>query len=149
MAGIELRSPAFSDHDLIGRQHAHDAEDLSPALEWSGQPDDAAELLIVCEDPDAPSGTFTHWMVAGIDPAVDSVSEDDVPAGAAQGRNDFGATGYAGPLPPIGDRPHRYFFHVYAVAEPSGLREGFDRAAFDQATSTELASGTLVGRYGR
>jgi len=78
MAGMELRSSAFSDHDFIPRRYARDGENLSPALQWAGVPDGTAELLL-CEDPDAPSGTFLHWLVAGIDPGATGVGEGETP----------------------------------------------------------------------
>jgi len=85
MAGMELRSSAFSDHDLIPRRYARDGENLSPALQWAGVPDGTAELLLLCEDPDAPSGTFLHWLVAGIDPGATGVGEGETPPAGASG----------------------------------------------------------------
>lgn len=151
MAGIDVRSPSFSDHDFLARHHARDGENIPPGLEWSGVPDGTAELVVTCEDPDAPTGLFTHWMLAGIGPSITGFAEGDVPGEAVAGRNDFGEQGYGGPLPPVGDRPHRYFFHVIAIGRPSGLSAGFDRSAFDQAVARgrTLASGTLVGLYQR
>jgi len=70
MAGIELRSPSFGDHQPIPARHAKDHDNLSPALEWSGVPPEAVELAVLCEDPDAPRGTFTHWVLAGLQPTV-------------------------------------------------------------------------------
>src|SRR5215217_1227210 len=70
MAGIELRSPSFGDHQPIPARHAKDHDNLSPALEWSGVPEEAVELAVLCEDPDAPSGSFTHWVLAGLQPTA-------------------------------------------------------------------------------
>lgn len=78
MAGIELRSPTFSDHNLIPGRHAHDRDNVSPALQWSGVPDGTVELVLLCEDPDAPSGTFLHWLVTGIDLTATGVAEGQV-----------------------------------------------------------------------
>jgi Raf kinase inhibitor-like YbhB/YbcL family protein len=112
MAGIQLRSPSFGDHQPIPARHAKDHANLSPALEWSGVPQEAVELAVLCEDPDAPSGTFTHWVLAGLQPTAPGLADGEHPAGAVEGRNDFGEEGYSGPLPPVGDDPHRYFFRV-------------------------------------
>lgn len=151
MAGIQVRSPSFSDHDFLARHHSREGENLPPGLEWSGVPEGTAELVVTCEDPDAPRGTFTHWLLAGITPGTSGFGEGEVPDEAVAGRNDFGEPGYGGPLPPAGDRVHRYFFHVLALGRPSGLSEGFDRVAFERALSRsgQLASGTIVGLYQR
>jgi hypothetical protein len=98
MAGIELRSPSFGDHQPIPARHAKDHDNLSPALEWSGVPEEAAELAVLCEDPDAPPGTFTHWVLAGLQPTATGLAEGEHPAAAVEGRNDFGEEGYSGPL---------------------------------------------------
>ena len=124
MAGIELRSPSFGDHQPIPARHAKDHDNLSPALEWSGVPQDAVELAVLCEDPDAPRGTFTHWVLAGLEPTATGLAEGEHPAAAVEGRNDFGEEGWSGPLPPVGGGPHRYFFRVYAASAPLGLVAG-------------------------
>jgi Raf kinase inhibitor-like YbhB/YbcL family protein len=150
METIELRSPAFNDHAPIPARHSHDGEDLPPALEWSGVPEGTAELVVLCEDPDAPGGTFTHWTVACIDPSVFAMAEDQVLPGAVEGTNDFGDQGYGGPRPPVGDDAHRYFFRVVAVSEPLGLSPGFSPDELRHAMEgKELGRGTLVGIYQR
>jgi Raf kinase inhibitor-like YbhB/YbcL family protein len=113
MAGIELRSPSFGDHQPIPARHAKDHDNLSPALAWSGVPQQAVELAVLCQDPDAPRGTFTHWVLAGLEPTATGLAEGERPAVAVEGRNDFDEEGYSGPLPPVGDGPHRYFFWVF------------------------------------
>jgi Raf kinase inhibitor-like YbhB/YbcL family protein len=150
MAGIELCSPAFSDHDLIPRRHAHDGGNRSPALQWSGVPAGTVELLLLCEDPDAPAGSFLHWLVTGIDPTASGVGEGQTPPGGRQWANGFGETGWGGPQPPVGDNAHRYFFRLYALDRPVRLPaaptvDDVHRAVDDAA----LASGILVGLYQR
>jgi phosphatidylethanolamine-binding protein (PEBP) family uncharacterized protein len=136
MAGIELRSPSFGDHQPIPARHAKDHDNLSPALEWSGVPEEAAELVVLCEDPDAPGGSFTHWVLAGLQPTATGLAE--------------GEDGYGGPLPPVGDGPHRYFFRVFAASAPLGLVAGASADDLRHALEgKELASGTLVGTYQR
>ncbi|HZD67830.1 MAG TPA: YbhB/YbcL family Raf kinase inhibitor-like protein [Actinomycetes bacterium] len=150
MSGITLRSPAFDDHAPIPRRHARDGANAAPALEWSEVPAGTAELAVLCEDPDAPSRTFTHWVLAGIDSATTVIGEDQTPPGAVVGTNDFGEQGYGGPQPPVGDDAHRYFFRVFAASEPLGLAPGYSGDDLRRAIQgKELASGTLVGLYQR
>lgn len=150
MAGIELRSSAFSDQDLIPRRYSRDGENVNPQLEWSGIPDGTAELVLLCEDPDAPTGTFLHWLVTGIDPASTGVQTGETPKGGTAWRNGFGATGWGGPQPPIGDPPHRYLFHVFAVSEPVSLPAAPAAGDVHEAVrGVTLASGTIVGTFAR
>ena len=150
MAGIMLRSEAFSDHAPIPRRYTKDGDDVSPPLAWSGVPGDAAELVLLCEDPDAPTGTFTHWLVTGIDPHSEGVDTGDVPAGGRERPNGFGDRGWGGPRPPAGDSAHRYFFRLYAVREPLALPDEPSADDVHRALSgREQASGTLVGLYQR
>jgi Raf kinase inhibitor-like YbhB/YbcL family protein len=147
---MTLRSAAFNDHTLIPKEYSHEAGDVSPPLEWSGVPDEAAELVLICEDPDAPAGTFTHWLLAGIPPETEGVGTGEQPTEAVAGRNDFGSAGYGGPYPPPGDEPHRYFFRLAALSEPSSLAPGFSAADLDEAVEGKvIATGTLVGTHGR
>lgn len=150
MAGIELRSSAFTDHTSIPSQYSREGGDMSPPLEWSGIPEGTAELAVLCEDPDAPTGTFTHWLLARIPPSSSGLGEGEQPPEAVAGSNDFGEGGYGGPRPPAGDEPHRYFFRLYAVGEPLDLGDGF--AADDLRRAMEgklLSSGHLVGTFRR
>jgi Raf kinase inhibitor-like YbhB/YbcL family protein len=148
--GLEVRSSAFSDHDLIPERYTKQGDDISPALVWSGIPDDAQELALICEDPDAPSGPFLHWALVHIDPSSGGADENATPAGALALRNGFGDPGWGGPQPPVGDDPHRYFFRLYALDERLDVGSDADpaelRAAIEKHT---VASGTLVGRFGR
>jgi Raf kinase inhibitor-like YbhB/YbcL family protein len=150
MAGIELRSEAFNDHAPIPRRYTKDGEDVSPPLSWSAPPDGTQELMLMCEDPDAPSGTFLHWLVTGIDPARRGVAAGELPAGGDPHTNGFGDRGWGGPLPPPGDESHRYFFRLYALPEPVTLA---DQATADDVHRTvdrrQLASGNIVGLYQR
>jgi Raf kinase inhibitor-like YbhB/YbcL family protein len=108
------------------------------------------ELAVLCEDPDAPRGTFTHWVPAGLQPTVTGLAEGEHPAGAVEGRNDFGEEGFGGPLPPVGHGPHRYFFRVFAASAPLGLVAGASADDLRRALEgRQLASGTLVGTYQR
>jgi len=103
MNDLQLHSPAFGDQDRIPDRFSRLDGNVSPPLEWSQVPGDAVELLLVCEDPDAPGGTFLHWLVTGIDPATTSLAEGQVPGSGRQWPNGFGKTGWGGPQPPAGD----------------------------------------------
>ncbi len=144
-------STAFDDRGGIPRRHSMEGDNVSPPLTWSGVPDDAVELVLLCEDPDAPGGTFLHWLVTGIDPASSSMSEGAKPQGAQQWPNDFGKSGWGGPMPPPG-HPHRYVFRLSAVSEPLPLHSRPNSAAVHRALKgRELAGNTLtaVGRSAR
>jgi Raf kinase inhibitor-like YbhB/YbcL family protein len=150
MAGIQLRSASFGDHQPIPARHAKDRENLSPALEWSGVPQEAVELAVLCEDPDAPRGTFTHWVLTGLEPTATGLAQGERPVAAVEGRNDFGATGYRGPCPPPGHGPHRYFFRLHALAHELELEPGAGRADLEQALAGRSVSVTeLMGTYER
>ncbi|MDQ4068871.1 MAG: YbhB/YbcL family Raf kinase inhibitor-like protein [Actinomycetota bacterium] len=150
MAAIQLRSPAFTDHAPIPARYSKDGENVSPALEWSGVPEGTAELAVLCEDPDAPGGTFVHWVISGLDPSRTGLDVGEVPVGAVEGQNDYGDIGYGGPQPPVGDPSHRYFFTVHASSEPLGLSPGGTADGLRRALEgRELARGTLVGLYQR
>lgn len=146
-----LTSSAFSPGQSIPRRHTCDGENLSPPLAWQDAPAGAQAFALVMDDPDAPGGTFTHWMLADIPP-----DRSDLPEGLASGRiatagrNDFGRPGYSGPCPPRGHGSHRYRVHLYALRERLGLAARFSRAAIDAALDTRvLAAATLEGRYER
>ncbi|TNM32336.1 YbhB/YbcL family Raf kinase inhibitor-like protein [Streptomyces sedi] len=150
MAGIELHSTAFNDRTPIPGRYALDGENVSPPLIWSTPPRGTTELVLLCEDPDAPSGTFVHWLVTGIDPDSGGVAEGDVPDGGTAHRNDFGDRGWDGPQPPVGDRPHRYRFRLYAVPEPVPLPEAATAEQVHRTMSQHgLASGLLTGLHQR
>ncbi|MFI9820396.1 YbhB/YbcL family Raf kinase inhibitor-like protein [Streptomyces sp. NPDC052013] len=150
MTGIDIGSDAFQDHTFIGRRYAYEAANVSPPLRWSGVPDDAAELVLLCEDPDAPSGTFVHWLVAGIDPRSDGVGEGQAPPGGTELVNGYGERGWGGPHPPPGDEAHHYVFRLYALSEPSALPDAPRADEVHEAVGkARLAEGTLVGLYRR
>lgn len=146
---MRLLSPSFEHDDWIPVDHTCDGRNESPPLEWSGVPDDAVELAVTCEDPDAPSGTFVHWVAWGIDPSG-ALPAGTRPEGVHEGRNDFGAIGYGGACPPPGHDAHRYRFHAYALGEHCELPDG---ATIDQLrqsiADSVVAEAELVARYQR
>ncbi|MFF4231856.1 YbhB/YbcL family Raf kinase inhibitor-like protein [Streptomyces sp. NPDC001820] len=150
MTRIELTSAAFSDHEAIPRRHTGEGDDISPPLAWSGVPDGTEELVLLCEDPDAPRGTFLHWLVTGIAPDSSGVEEGEAPPGGREWPNGFGRVGWSGPMPPPGHGPHRYFFRLLAVSEPLTLHGQVSSDSVHQALNgRKLAEGTLVGTYQR
>lgn len=147
---LELISPEFDDDGLLPDRFSYARHNLSPPLLWDGVPEDTAELVLLCEDIDAPIGTFVHWVVKDIEPDADGVDEADTPRGGIAGRNGFGAPGWSGPHPPAGDEPHRYVFQLYAVDTPLRLRMDANAGDVHAAMAGHvLARGTLVGRFAR
>jgi Raf kinase inhibitor-like YbhB/YbcL family protein len=147
---IVVSSDAFGDGQTIPTSFTCDGSDVSPPLRWSGVPDEAVELALLVEDPDAPGGTFVHWLLWGLAPGVSELPEGSVPDGARQGTNGFGKLGWGGPCPPRGHGPHRYVFTLHALAEPLHVDEG---ATADQLRAAiegkVIAQGQLIGLYGR
>lgn len=149
-SGLELRSSAFSDHTLIPYRYSRQGDNISPPIEWAYLPDGTEELALVCQDPDAPGGTFTHWVITNLLPDSTGIGEDALPSGAVPGRNGFGSLGWDGPEPPIGDEEHHYLFRLYAVDRPLGLGEGASAEDVHAAVDDRcLATGTLVGLFAR
>jgi Raf kinase inhibitor-like YbhB/YbcL family protein len=151
MAEIQVRSPAFNDDEPVPSRYAHDHENVSPPLRWSDVPESTTELVLLCEDPDAPAGSFLHWLVTGIDPAAEGVSEGETPPGGREWANGFGEQGWGGPQPPVGDHAHHYVFHLYALADPIRLpaKPSADDVHRQVERASILASAITVGTYQR
>ncbi len=147
MDGITVSSPAFEDGAAIPSEYTCEGADISPPLAWTGVPADAAALALVVDDPDAPSGTFTHWVVLDIPAGTDHVDEDSAPAGA-QARNSAGRASWFGPCPPGGT--HHYRFTLHALSEATGLRDGVALGeALGAIQERSVAQGRLVGTFSR
>jgi len=145
---MELASSAFADGQSIPRRHSCEGEDLSPPLSWTGVPDGASSLALIVDDPDAPGGTFTHWLAWGLEPAAGGLGEGE--AAPLKGRNDFGETGYRGPCPPPGHGTHRYFFRLHALEDELELEPGAGRAELERALARRsVAVAELLGTYER
>ena len=153
-ARMNLTSTSFASGGSIPKKYTCDAEDNSPALSWNGAPPVTKSFVLIADDPDAPAGTWTHWMLFDLPSSTSSLSEnvskvDQPPSGGKQGRNDFGKTGYGGPCPPPGS-PHHYHFALYALNAKLDLKPGASRAQVEQAMKGRVvAGGELVGTYGR
>jgi len=152
--GFELRSSAFAPSGTIPREHTCDGADLSPPLTWSGVPEGTSAFAIICDDPDAPGGTWVHWVVYDLPGGMTGLPEGVPPAetvqeGGFQGINDFGRFGYGGPCPPPG-RPHRYFFRLYALDGKLGISSGARKKDVIRAMKNHiLGQAELMGKYAR
>ena len=147
---MNLTSPAFADGQPIPTRYTCDGENVSPELRWSGVPEGTSSLALTCADPDAPAGTFTHWVIWNLDPSMGGIAVDGVPTGARQGRNDFGHIGYGGPCPPPGHGVHRYVFTLYAVSTEIELPEGATIVELrDALRGVTLTAAPLLGTYER
>ncbi len=128
---LEIVSSDFIHNHVIPRKHTCDGEDLPPGLSWDGAPKETISYALVLDDPDAPGGIFTHWIIfniaaeaRGLPSGIAKVKE--LPSGILQGVNDFGRVGYGGPCPPAG-MPHRYIFHLYALDMRLNLQAGLSK----------------------
>ena len=151
---LAVTTTAFSPGGAIPTNYTCDGSDASPDLSWSGAPAGVQSFALIADDPDAPVGTWTHWIIWNIPPhntgLLKSVPKDETLGdGTRQGRNDFKRIGYGGPCPPPG-RPHRYFFKLYALNAKLDLRAGANRNELEQAMKGHvLAQGELMGKFGR
>jgi Raf kinase inhibitor-like YbhB/YbcL family protein len=150
MQSLELRSSAFNDHGFIPERHSYHGGNLSPPIEWIGIPADSVELVLLCEDPDAPRGTFLHWLVTGIHPHTPGFPEDVAEEQVVEWPNGFGEVGWGGPAPPPGDRAHRYLFLLLALTQPVELPDSPSTDDVHQAVEgITMGRGALVGLYQR
>lgn len=152
MADFRLTSKAFEHDKPLPVEYTAEGEDLSPPLEWTAPPEGTKELVVICDDPDADAGVFTHWIVYGIAPDVtelpeglpdDAVIED--PVSLVQGLNEFDDVGYSGPIPADDDRPpHRVFFRLFALDTELDLPPGVTRAELRQAAKDHILAQTSL-----
>lgn len=153
---FQIVSPAFSEAGPIPRAHTCDGADLSPPLAWSGVPENTRELALIMDDPDAPGGTYVHWVLYGLAPSLTGLAaglppDADLksPITARQGMNDFRRTGWGGPCPPRGPA-HRYFFTLYALSAECGVPSGASKEVLLKAIRKMVIGETkLMGKYGR
>ncbi|MCM8761193.1 MAG: YbhB/YbcL family Raf kinase inhibitor-like protein [Candidatus Omnitrophica bacterium] len=150
---IKVTSASFKDGQMMPERYAYDKENLSPPIEWSDLPSGTKSVALICDDPDAPSGTWVHWVIFNIPPADGGLPEgvpqtEILDNGAIQGINDFKKIGYDGPYPPYG--VHRYVFAVYAIDTTLDLEAGSTKQDLLSAINGHiLGSGKLTGRYKR
>lgn len=145
---MKIESSAFAANQSIPQQFTCDGENVNPPLKISGIPAGTKSLVLIVDDPDAPAGTWIHWLVWNIAPDTGQVEQNSVPAGAMEGTTSFGKPGYGGPCPPSGT--HRYFFKLYALDTSLGLTNQTTVADLEAAMKGHvLEQAELVGRYGR
>ena len=150
---IKIASSAFEEGGMIPSQYTCDGSDVSPPLAWSGVPEGAKSLAIISDDPDAPMGTWVHWVIFNIPPDTAELPENvppgpELPSGARQGETDFGRIEYGGPCPPGGT--HRYFFRIYALDVMLDLEAGATKTELlDAMEGHILDEGELMGKYQR
>jgi Raf kinase inhibitor-like YbhB/YbcL family protein len=151
---LTVSSDGFAEGAAIPTEFTCSGADASPPLRVTGVPSGAVALALVCDDPDAPGGTWVHWVAYDLPPGTTTLAKavpktDSLPGGGKQGRNDFHHTGYNGPCPPPG-KTHRYFFRVYALDAATGLAPGATKAQLESAMSGHVvAQGALQGHFAR
>lgn len=150
---LTVTSTAFRDGETIPTKYTADGANVSPPLSISGVPSGSKSIALICDDPDAPRGTFVHWVLFNWPVREKSIPENVPPVqklanGAMQGKNDFGRIGYGGPAPPSG--VHRYYFKVYALDIKLDLKPGSTKQQLEKAMKDHIVGkGQLMGRYGR
>ena len=155
---MELSSAAFKPHQPIPRKHTCEGDDVSPPLAWTGLPAGTAALALIMDDPDAPPGTWVHWVIYDLPGTLKGLAEgvpkdETLESGARQGRawgvEEFSKIGYGGPCPPPG-KPHRYVFKLYALDRKLGLAAGATKPELLKAMKGRvLAQAELIGTYKR
>jgi Raf kinase inhibitor-like YbhB/YbcL family protein len=150
---MQITSTAFEHGDMIPAEYTADGADVSPALTWGKVPAASKSLALICDDPDAPAGTWVHWVVWNLPPTSSGLPKavphgDTIDGGGLQGKNGSGKLGYSGPAPPSGT--HRYFFKLYALETVLDLPAGSSKADLLKAMEGHvIGSGELMGRYSR
>ena len=156
MKSPTITSTAFGHNQTIPRKYSGDGQDISPPLEWSGMPEGTKEMVLIADDPDAPTPQpWVHWVVYRIPPDTKGLPEGVAPSlhgpgSMLQGKNSWNKVGYGGPAPPRGHGLHHYHFRLYALDAPLNLEAGASKEDVVKAmTGHILADGTLTGTYQR
>ncbi len=151
---LAISTTSFQNGGDIPRKFTCDGADVSPELSWTGAPTSTQSFALVADDPDAPVGTWTHWVLFDLPATTKDLPEgvskiDELPTGGRQGRNDFRKIGYGGPCPPPG-KPHRYFFKLYALDGKLNLKPGASKQEVEQAMQGHVvAQAEWMGKYRR
>jgi Raf kinase inhibitor-like YbhB/YbcL family protein len=151
---FELTSSVFKEGELIPKKYTCEGPDASPLLRWGNPPQGTRSFALIADDPDAPVGTWVHWVIFNLPPDARELPEgvptqDTLPNGARQGLNDFKRVGYGGPCPPPG-KPHRYYFKLYALDRVLDLKPRVTKAhVLDASKGHVLAEAQLMGKFGR
>jgi len=143
---MEIKSTAFENNEKIPSKYTCDGENISPPLSFSNIPENTKSLVLICEDPDAPNGTWIHWTVWNIDPSTTEVPENEIPTNGSEGMTSFGFRRYGGPCPPSGE--HRYFFKLFALDSTINLDTGCNSVdLYISMDGRILDQAELVGKY--
>ena len=151
---FSISSPSFQNGKDIPKKFTCDGDDVSPALSWMDPPQGVKSFALIADDPDAPRGTWTHWVLVDLPPSTSNLPEGvpkvgELLGGGCQGINDFPKIGYGGPCPPPG-KPHRYFFKLYALDNKLNLKAGASKQEVEQAMQNHILGKTeVMGKYGR
>ena len=151
---FQISTTAFSNGEMIPKKFTCDGPDVSPPLSWKEAPSATQSFALIMDDPDAPAGTWVHWVLYNLSSNTKELPEgvetqEQLGSGALQGRNDFRKIGYGGPCPPPG-KPHRYYFKLYALDAKLGLQAAATKLDLERAMKGHiLAEAELIGRYGR
>src|SRR5579859_618412 len=147
---IRIASTAFEADRPIPKKYSGEGPDVSPPLAWSGVPQSAKELALICDDPDAPTPEpWVHWILYKLSPALTGLKEGEK-GGGVEGKNSFERTGYGGPMPPQGDGRHHYHFKLYALDQALGVGAGLSKDQLLAAMKGHiLAQGELIGTFER
>jgi Raf kinase inhibitor-like YbhB/YbcL family protein len=145
-SNMRITSPAFAEGEMIPEKYSRDDADLSPPLYIEGVPREAKSLALIVDDPDSPSGNYTHWLLFNMSPSTKEIHEGSAPVMATQGRNNYNEVSYGGPQPPSGE--HRYYFKLYALDTVLGLPRGASRAELEEAMRGHiLDEAKTMGRF--
>ena len=145
---MKLTSPAFENNQSIPSKYTCDGEDINPPLQIDEVPEEAKSLVLIVDDPDAPMGTWDHWVVWNIDPSTSLIKENKVPEGAVEGKNDFGKNSYGGPCPPAG--AHHYHFKLYALDTKLELDSSSKKGEVEKSMEGHILDWVeLIGLYQR
>ncbi|MEA1925668.1 MAG: YbhB/YbcL family Raf kinase inhibitor-like protein [Patescibacteria group bacterium] len=145
---MKIFSPSFENNESMPIRYTCDSRNINPSLVIKDVPENTQSLVLIVDDPDAPSKAWTHWTVWNIDPRIGRIEEGSVPEGAIEGGTDFGVIGYGGPCPPSGE--HHYYFRLYALDCVLDLKSGAPRDQLDEAmTGYVIDDAELMGLYSR
>lgn len=145
---MKISSTKFNNNEGIPSKYTCDGDNVNPPIQVSGVPDNSKSLVLIIDDPDAPSRTWVHWILWNIDPTITEIKEDSIPKGSIEGVTSFGSNSYGGPCPPSGD--HRYFFKLYALSKVLDIAISSDKKALEEAIKEYIiATSEFIGLYGR
>lgn len=153
-SSMKISSPAFANNQRIPQKYTCDGKDINPSLAFSDIPENAKSLVLIVDDPDAPMGTFVHWVVFNIDPSISEVLENSVPKGGIEGVTSRGNLGWVSPCPPASrgepSGTHRYIFKLYALDAMLNLSSNADKKVIEQAMQKHIIDkAELIGLYSR